>query len=206
MKLYYIPSACSLAPHIALIESGLPYELEKVDLRAQKTESGGDYTTINPKGQVPALELDGGEVLTECSVILQMIADKASGKNLAPANGTKERYRVHEWLNYVSTELHKTFTPLFNPALASLSSEVKEVFKTRVKGKFKYVDEKLAGRDFLLGQFSIADTYLYVMMRWADRASVDLSDMKNLIAFKDRMAARPHVQTALKEEGLLEAS
>ena len=206
MKLYYIPSACSLAPHVALIESGLPYELVKVDTRTQKTESGGDYKAINPKGQVPALELDGGEVMTECPVILQMIADKASGKNLAPANGTKERYRLHEWLNYIGTELHKTFTPVVSPALSSLSSEVKEVFKTRVKGKFKYVDDKLAGQDFLLGQFSVADTYLYVMLRWADLASVDISDMKNLMAFKERMVARPTVQTALKEEGLLKAS
>ena len=206
MKLYYIPSACSLAPHIALIESGLPYELVKVDTRTQKTEGGGDYKAINPKGQVPALELDGGEVMTECPVILQMIADKAAGKNLAPANGTKERYRLHEWLNYIGTELHKSFTPVVSPALSSLPSEVKEVFKTRVKGKFKYVEDKLASRDFLLGQFSVADTYLYVMMRWADMASVDLSNMKNLMAFKERMAARPHVQTALEEEGLLKAS
>ena len=203
MKLYYAPGACSLSPHIALSESGLPYELVKVDLKVHKTESGEDFKTINPKGQVPTLQLDGGEVLTEGPVILQMIADKASGKNLAPASGTKERYRLQEWLNYIGTELHKTFSPMFNPALPS---EVKDVFKSRVTGKFKYVDEKLAGQDFLMGQFSVADGYLYVMLRWADMLGVDLSAMKNLMAFKERMAGRPNVQAALKKEGLLKAA
>ena len=133
MKLYYSPGACSLSPHIALLEAGLPYDLVKVDVRAKKLENGDDYYKVNPKGQVPALGLDSGEVITEGPVIVQMIADKAAGKNLAPAAGTPERYRLQEWLNFITTELHKNFSPLFQPAF---SDEVKNFFRDRIKGKF----------------------------------------------------------------------
>jgi glutathione S-transferase len=204
MKLYYSPGACSLSPHIALHEAGLAHDLVKVDLRAKKTESGDDFTAINPKGQVPALMLDNGEMLTEGPVIVQMIADQAPGKHLAPAAGSKERYRLQEWLNFITTELHKNFSPLFNP---SIPDEVKSSFKDRLIGKFRYIDGRLAGHDYLMGkQFTVADGYLFVMLRWADGHKMDLSGLKNLTAFKDRVTARPNVQAALKMEGLSKAA
>jgi glutathione S-transferase len=198
MKLYYSPGACSLSPHIALHEAGLAHELVKVDLRAKKTESGEDFLKINPKGQVPALLLDNGELLTEGPVIVQAIADKAAAKNLAPARDSAERYKLQEWLNFITTELHKNFGPMFSPVLAD---EAKAFFKDRVMGKFKYVDGALAGRDYLMGkQFTVADGYLFTMLCWADRMKFDLSAMPNLLAYKDRVAARPNVQAALKME------
>src|ERR1700761_2285568 len=204
MKLYYAPGACSLSPHIALLEAGLPYDLVKVDLRAKKLENGDDYWKVNPKGQVPALALDSGELVTEGPVIVQMIADRAADRNLAPARDSAERYKFLEWLNFITTELHKNFSPLFQPAIPD---DVKTFFKERLLGKFKYVDSQLAGRDYLMGkQFTVADGYLFVMMAWADRVKLDLSGMKNLMAFKDRVAARPNVQAALKMEGLLKAA
>jgi glutathione S-transferase len=204
MKLYYSPGACSLSPHIALLEAGLPYDLVKVDVRAKKLENGDDYYKINPKGQVPALGLDNGEVMTEGPVIVQMIADQASAKNLAPARDSAERYKLQEWLNFTTTELHKNFSPLFNPAIPD---EVKAFFKDRIMGKFKYADDKLAGRDYLMGkQFTVADGYLYTMLRWADGNKMDLSALKNLMAFKDRVGARPKVQEALTKEGLMKAA
>ena len=204
MKLYYSPGACSLSPHIALLEAGLPYDLVKVDVRAKKLENGDDYFKINPKGQVPALGLDNGEIMTEGPVIVQMIADQAAGKNLAPANGSPERYRLQEWLNFVTTELHKNFSPLFNPAIPD---EVKAFFKDRIMGKFKYADQKLAGQDYLMGsQFTVADGYLYTMLRWAEGNKMDLSGLNNLMAFKDRVGARPKVQEALVKEGLMKAA
>ena len=204
MKLYYSPGACSLSPHIALHEAGLAHELVKVDLKAKKTENGDDFAAINPKGQVPALMLDSGELLTEGPVIVQVIADKAAGKNLAPANGTDERYKMQEWLNFTTSELHKNFSPLFNP---TIPDEVKKFFSDRILGKFKYADQQLAGRDYLMGkQFTVADGYLFVMLNWAERMKIDLSAMKNLMAYKDRVAARPNVQAALKMEGLMKAA
>jgi glutathione S-transferase len=204
MKLYYSPGACSLSPHIALLEAGLPYDLVKVDVRAKKLENGDDYLKVNPKGQVPALGLDNGELMTEGAVIVQMIADQAAAKHLAPANGSPERYRLLEWLNFVATELHKNFSPLFNPAIPD---EVKAFFKDRIMGKFKYVDAKLAGHDYLMGkQFTVADGYLYTMLRWADGHNMDLSGLKNLMALKERVAARPKVQEALTKEGLMKAA
>ncbi len=206
MKLYYSPGACSLSPHIALHEAGLPHELVKVDLKAKKLENGDDYLKVNPKGQVPALGLDNGELLTEGPVIVQAIADKATAKNLAPAVGSPERYRLQEWLNFITTELHKNFSPLFQPAIPD---EVKAFFKDRIKGKFKYADadSKLAGQDYLMGkQFTVADGYLFVMLKWAERTGMDLSEFKNLMAFNDRVAARPNVQAAMKMEGLLKAA
>jgi len=204
MKLYYSPGACSLSPHIALLEAGLPYDLVKVDLRAKKLENGDDYLKVNPKGQVPALTLDSGELVTEGPVIVQLIADKASAKNLAPARDSAERYKLLEWLNFITGELHKNFSPLFNPAIPD---EVKNFFKDRIMGKFKYIDSQLAGRDYLMGkQFTVADGYLYTMLRWADGNKLDLSGLPNLMAYKARVGARPKVQEALAKEGLLKAA
>lgn len=203
MKLYYAPGACSLSPHIALSEAGLPYELVKVDLRAKKLENGDDFWKVNPKGQVPALALDSGELITEGPVIVQMIADKVPAKNLAPSRDSAERYKLQEWLTYINGELHKNIGPLFNPAL---SDEAKAVFKDRAMGKFKYVDSQLAGREYLMGNhFTVADGYLFVMLRWADAMKFDLSELKNLMAYKDRIAARPKVREALVKEGLMAA-
>jgi len=204
MKLYYSPGACSLSPHIALLEAGLPYDLVKVDLRAKKLENGDDFLKINPKGQVPTLVLDSGETVTEGPVIVQMIADKAAGKNLAPARDSAERYKLLEWLNFVGTELHKNFGPMFSPVLAD---DAKAFFKDRVMGKFKYLDGVLAGHDYLMGkQFTVADGYLFTMLCWADRMKFDLSAMPNLLAYKARVGARPMVQEALTKEGLMKAA
>src|SRR6201991_4992620 len=200
MKLYYSPGACSLSPHIALLEAGLAYDLVKVDLKAKKLENGDDFLQVNPKGQVPALALDNGELVTEGTVIVQMIADKAAAKNLAPAANSSERYKLQEWLTYVNSELHKNIGPLFNPAL---SDEAKAVFKDRAIGKFKYLDSELAGRDYLIGKsFTVADCYLFVMLNWAERMKFDLSSLNTLLAYKDRVAARPKVQEDGGAEGL----
>ncbi|MEH2586929.1 glutathione transferase GstA [Bradyrhizobium sp. AZCC 1721] len=204
MKLYYSPGACSLSPHIALLEAGLPYDLVKVDLRAKKLENGDDFLKVNPKGQVPALALDSGELVTEGPIIVQMIADKA-GKNLAPPRDSDERYKLLEWLNYITTELHKNLGPMFSPLLAD---DAKAFFKDRVMSKFKYLETALAGRDYVMGkQFTVADGYLFTMLMWAtDRLKFDLSDMPNLLAYKARIAARPKVQEAMTKEGLLKAA
>lgn len=203
MKLYYSPGACSLSPHIALLEAGLPYDLIKVDLRAKKLENGDDYLKVNPKGQVPALQLDSGEVITEGPVIVQIIADKA-GKGLAPARDSIERYKLLEWLNFVTSELHKNFGPMFAPAL---NDDAKAFFKDRVMGKFRYLDSQLGGRDYLMGkQFTVVDGYLFTILTWAERMKFDLSDMPNLLAYKARVAARPKVQEALTKEGLMKAA
>jgi len=204
MKLYYSPGACSLSPHIALLEAGLPYDLVKVDLRAKKLENGDDFLKVHPKGQVPALALDSGELVTEGPVIVQMIADKA-GKNLAPARDSEERYKLLEWLNFITTELHKNLGPMFSPVLAD---DAKPFFKDRAMGKFKYLETALAGQDYLMGkQFTVADGYLFTMLMWAtDRLKFDLSELPNLLAYKARVAARPKVQEAMTKEGLLKAA
>jgi Glutathione S-transferase len=204
MKLYYSPGACSLSPHIALLEAGLPYDLVKVDLKAKQLENGDDYLKVNPKGQVPALGLDSGELVTEGPVIVQMIADKVSAKNLAPARDSAERYKLQEWLNFITTEVHKNFGPMFSPVLAD---DAKAFFKDRVMGKFKYIDSQLPGRDYLMGkQFTVADGYLFTMLCWADRMKFDLSALPNLMAYKARVGARPMVQEALTKEGLMKAA
>ena len=204
MKLYYSPGACSLSPHIALLEAGLPYDLVKVDLRAKKLDNGDDFLKVNPKGQVPAIALDSGELVTEGPVIVQMVADQSPGKHLAPARDSAERYKFLEWLNFITSELHKNFSPLFNPAIPD---EVKKFFADRILGKFKYIDSQLAGRDYQMGEhFTVADGYLYTMMRWADGHKLDLSALPNLIAYKARVAARPKVQEALTKEGLMKAA
>jgi glutathione S-transferase len=198
MKLYYSPGACSLSPHIALHEAGLSHDLVKVDLRAKTLADGSDFTKINPKGQVPALALDNGEVLTEGPAVVQWIADHASGKNLAPANGTPERYRLQEWLNFVSTDLHKSFGPLFNP---SMPDEAKTIFRNMIMAKLKLVDQALAGKDYLMGKsFTVVDGYLFTILTWAEKMKFDLSGLPNVTAFKARVAARPAVQAALQAE------
>jgi glutathione S-transferase len=158
---------------------------------------------VNPKGQVPALQLDSGEIVTEGPVIVQMIADRV-GKDLAPARDSAERYKLLEWLNFITAELHKNFGPIFSPVLAD---DAKAFFRDRVMGKFKYIDSQLGGRDYLMGkQFTVADGYLFTMLSWAERMKFDLSAMPNLLAYKARVAARPKVQEALNKEGLLKAA
>jgi glutathione S-transferase len=201
MKLYYSPGACSLAPHIVLNESGLPFTLVKADLKAHKLEDGSDYYPVTSKGQVPLLELDSGERLSEGPVIVQYLADQVPAKNLAPANGTMARYRLQEWLNFVTSELHKGIGGLFNPAMPE---DGKSVLRTRAAAKLKWVDERLEGKSYLMGDaFTIADPYLFTVTNWTAHTGIDISDLKNLGAFQARMAARPAVQAAMRAEGLL---
>ena len=201
MKLYYAPGACSVSPHIALCEAGLAHEIEKVDLKEKKTASGANYLAINPKGYIPALQLDNGEVLVEGVAIVQYIADQKPDSGLAPKAGTMERYRLQEWLTFISSELHKTFSPLFN---AAMPDEGKKIFRDRLAMRFAYVDKQLAGKNYLMGaNFNVADGYLYNMVRWARRVELDLSACPNVVAFEKRMEARPKVIEALKAEGLM---
>ncbi|MFN0299461.1 MAG: glutathione transferase GstA [Burkholderiales bacterium] len=201
MKLYYTPGACSISPHIALCEAGLAHEIEKVDLKEKKTASGANYLAINPKGYIPALQLDNGEVLVEGVAIVQYIADQKPDSGLAPKAGTMERYRLQEWLTFISSELHKTFSPLFN---AAMPDEGKKIFRDRLAMRFAYVDKQLAGKNYLMGaNFNVADGYLYNMIRWARRVELDLSACPNVVAFEKRMEARPKVIEALKAEGLM---
>ena len=201
MKLYYSPGACSLSPHIALAEAGLAYTTEQVDLKTKKTESGADFFAVNPSGYVPALVLDDGQVLTEGPAIVQYIADLAPARKLAPPAGTLERVRLQEALNFISTELHKSFSPLFNPAAP-------EDWKTLTRGligrRLDVVEQKLAGRDYLLGDFSVADGYLFTVVGWGRLVNLDVREGRPLLAaYLKRVAARPAVQQALREEGLL---
>ena len=201
MKLYFSPGACSLSPHIALSEAGVKFELVKAALQTHTLADGTDYYGITAKGQVPLLELDDGSRLSEGPVIMQYIADHAPGCGLAPAAGTMERYRVMEWLNFITSELHKGFSPLFNPVYPK---EAKEIVTANLMKKFAYVDARLEGNDYLMGQqFSIADAYLFTVSNWAGHVGVDLSGFKNVEAFRARMMARPAVQEAMKAEGLL---
>lgn len=201
MKLFFSSGACSLAPHIALREAGIMFEAVKAALKTHTLADGSDYYAINPKGQVPALELDGGERLTECAVILQYIADHAPASGLAPVAGTMPRYRLMEWLNFISSEVHKGFSPLFNPALAP---EAKQVFSARLKERLAWIDSQLADRDYLMGdRFCVADAYLFTVSGWANTVGPDISDLKNLAAYRARVAARPAVREAMQAEGLL---
>jgi glutathione S-transferase len=198
MKLYYSPGACSLAPHIVLHESLLPFTAVKVNLRTHKLADGTDYLTINPKGYVPLLELDDGTRLSEVAVILQYIADRKPG-TLAPAFGSMPRYRVMEWLNFVATELHKQFSPLF---YATTPDATKEAQRAKLATRFAFLDETLAGEPYLTGSaFTIADAYLFTILRWSDSLKVDLPQA--LRDFKARVAALPAVQAALQAEGLI---
>ena len=201
MKLYYSNGACSLSPHIVLRESGLPFELVRASTKTHALDDGTDYYTINPKGSVPLLELDNGERLTEGPAIVQYIADQAPGANLAPANGTLARYRVQEWLNFITSELHKGYSPLFRP---NTPDAYKPIAMDTLKKKYAYVDSKLEGKHYLMGeQFSVPDAYLFTVTNWAGRVGLDLSEFKNVSAFMARMMARPSVQAAMKAEGLI---
>ena len=201
MKLYYAPGACSLAPHIALEELGLSYDLVRVDLRKHELANGTDYYAINPKGYVPVLELDNGERLTEGPAIVQYLADQAPAKQLAPAAGTMARYRLQEWLNFVTSEIHKTYSPLFNPAVPE---EYKTIAKAKLGERYRWIDAQLEGKSYLMGDaFSVADAYLFTVTNWAKFVGIDLAPFKNVGAFMARVAARPAVQEAMKAEGLL---
>jgi glutathione S-transferase len=205
MKLYYSPGACSLAPHIALREAERTFDLERVDLRAHRTASGADYFTINPKGYVPALQLDEGDskVLTENAAILQYVADLAPERRLAPANGTFARYHLQEWLSFISGEIHKQFSPLFAPDTPALTEERA---RTKLGERFGYVSRMLADRAFLMGDtFTVADCYLFVMLRWTERFEIDRHAWRNLDDYFHRVTQRPTVHAALGAEGLLEA-
>ncbi len=200
MKLYMKPGACSLASHIALRETGLPFDLVKVDLAAKKTEDGGDFLAVNPKGQVPTLGLGEDGILTEGPVILQYVADAAPEKSLIPAHGSLERYRVLEWLNFVGTELHKTFSPLFRP---TTPDAFKAIAKDTLAAKFAVLDRHLASSRFLAGDgFTVADAYAFTVLRWAKPMGIDLPRWPNLEAYMARVGERPAVRAALAAEGL----
>ena len=201
MKLFLKPGSCSLASHIVLEEIGRPYDTETVDLAKKLTASGADFWAINPKGYVPALLLDDGDLLTEGPAILQYLADLAPELQLAPANGSKARYQLQSWLTFIGTELHKNFSPFFNPAA---TPEMKELARANLQRRLGYVNDQLAGRDFLMGDtFSVADAYLFTVVGWAKFVQLDLSAWPHLIAFQGRVAARPATQRALKAEGLI---
>ena len=198
MKLYYSPGACSLSPHIVIRELGLPVELEKTDLGAKKTAHGADFLTINPKGQVPTLELDDGQVLTEAPALVQYLADRKPEGGLVPAPGSMERYRVQEWLNHITSELHKSYTPLFNK---DAPEDYKKIARANLAKRYRRIDEQLNGRSYLMGdRFSVADAYLFTVTNWAGHVGVDLSEYPNLQAFQKRVAERPAVKEALKAE------
>ncbi len=200
MKLFYVPGACSHAPHILLREAGLNFTLDKVDLGARKTEGGEDFTKINPNGYVPALQLDNGEVITEGPAIDQFIADQVPAKGLAPANGTPARYKMQSWLNFISTELHKQFGPLF---AKTTPDEYKKVLIDKIKGRFETVNAHLAKNSFLMGDsFTAPDAYLYTVVGWAKYFDIGLDKWPALKSFMDRVAARPSAQAAAKAEGL----
>jgi len=201
MKLYYSPGACSLSPHIALHEAGLPFELVLASTKTHKLGDGTDYYTINPKGYVPLLEFDDGTRLSEGPAIVQWIADQVPERHLAPPAGTIERYRLMEWLNFISTEVHKQFGVIFNPAMPE---EAKTVVRTRLNSRFSYIDRELAGKDFVMGSaFTVADCYLFVMAFWTRRLNIEVSEFTNFTAYAARVEARPSVQAAMKNEGLL---
>jgi glutathione S-transferase len=201
MKLYYTPGACSLAPHIVAREAGLPITLEKVDLAKHTTEAGQDFRAINPKGYVPAIALNDGSLLTEAAAIIQYLADQKPASSLAPANGTTERYRLIEWITFISSEIHKGFGPLWNP---TTPDSVKTATKDRLATRFAYLDEALSKQPYLTGEtFTIADAYLFTVVNWTNIHAIDISSFKNLAAFQARVAERPKVREALVAEGLI---
>jgi glutathione S-transferase len=198
-KLYYSPGACSLSPHIVLREAGLPFTPVMASTKTHQLADGTDYYTINPKGYVPLLELDNGQRLSEGPAIVQYIADQVPASKLAPANGTFERYRLQEWLNFITSELHKGYSPLFNPAMPE---EGKAVYRAKLVDRYKWVDSQLEGKAYLMGDtFTVADAYLFTVTRWAGFVKVDLAGLKNLEAYMARVNARPAVQAALEAEG-----
>lgn len=208
MKLYYSPGACSLAPHIVLCELGIPYEKERVDLGAKKTENGSNYYDINPKGSVPALKMDNGEVLTEASVICRYIADQKPETNLSVKGHSLDYYRFIEWLNFIGTEVHKTLGLMFGAQRFMKTDTGREEFIAAMKGifetKLKIIEHKLEGHDYVMGkQFTFADAYLFTVLNWTNFLKIDVSGYKNVHNYMARVAARPGVQRAMKEEGLL---
>jgi glutathione S-transferase len=204
MKLYFSPGACSLAPHIVLRELGVPFDLVKVNLGEHKTDSGADYKSINPKGYVPALQTDDGKLLTEGVAINQYLADSKPESKLAPANGTFERYKLQEMLNFISTEVHKTYSPMFNSALPE---EARAIFMDKLKKRFGEIDEILRKHDFLTGStFTIADAYLYTVLRWAPKFQIDLKQWPALAKFYDRVDSRSAVKAAVAAESATKAA
>lgn len=200
MKLYYAPGVCSLSPHIVLKESGLPFKTIKTDIKAKTIEGGGDYKSINPLGYVPALELDDGTILTEGPAIVQYIADQAPEKKLAQANGTLDRYKVQAWLNFISTEMHKGFSPLFNPAMPE---EAKQIARDRLATRLAHLESHFGKHNYLMGNdFSVPDAYCFTVLRWTAPTKIDLKPYPNVRAFMKRMQERPAVQAAMKDEGL----
>ena len=198
MKLYFSPGACSLSPHIVLTELGLPVEKVKVDLRTKAMDGGGDFRTINPKGYVPVLQLDDGSILTEGPAIVQYLADRKPEAHLAPPNGTMERYRLQEWLNFISTELHKQFSPLFNPATPE---PVKQAQQERLAMRFGEIVAAMGSAPWLMGDaFTVADAYLYTVLTWAAYVGVDLAPFPALQAYMQRVEARPAVRATLAAE------
>jgi glutathione S-transferase len=200
MKLYYAPGVCSMSPHIVAREAGIPLTLVRVDNKNKKTETGEDYRAINPKGYVPLLELDNGERLTEGPAIVQYLADLAPAARLAPSNGTFERYRLQEWLNFITSEIHKQFSPLFDP---TMPEEAKDKFRAKLATRFDWLVTQLQGREYLMGAFSAADAYLFAVLGWTKFTGPDLARWPVLQEYMTRITARPHVQEALRAEGLL---
>lgn len=200
MKLYYAPGACSMSPHILLNETGQKFELVKVDLGSKKTEAGDDYLKVNPKGAVPALQLDNGEVLTEGAVIAQYIADHAPDKQLIAKAGSMERYRQQEWLNWIASEFHKSMGGLFNKAMAEKAGDL---IKQRIATQLAHLDRSLDKNDYLAGKnFGAPDAYAFTIASWGQYVGVDISQYKNVAAYMGRVGARPSVQAMLKAEGL----
>lgn len=203
MKLYFAPGACSMSPHIVLREAGLAHTIEKVDLRSKLTADGTDFKTINPKGYVPALELDDGSVLTEGPAIVQYLADLVPAKHLAPAAGTMARYRLMETLNFITAELHKSFSPLFNPATTDAA---KDAAITALQPKISLIAKQLGDADYLGGkQFTVADAYLFVVLSWSSHVKLSLDSWPNLQAYLARVAKRPAVHATMVAEGLIKS-
>jgi len=201
MKLFYTPGACSLASHIVAQEAGIKLDLDKVNLATKATGSGADFAALNPKGYVPALQLDDGSILTEGTAIVQYLADSKPAAGLAPANGTIDRYRLQALLGYINSELHKSFGPLFNPAV---TADVRAERGAYLRKRYAYIESELNGKPYLTGEkFSVADAYLFTVTSWADHVKVDLSGFPNLAAFQQRVAARPAVRAAMMAEGLI---
>jgi glutathione S-transferase len=201
MKLYFSPGACSLSPHIVARELGIELQLEKVDTKNKKIiATGADYLAVNPKGYVPALELDGGGLLTEGPAIVQYLADKKPEAKLAPPNGTLERYRLQEMLGFINSEIHKTYSPLFNQ---KISPELREERLAYLRKRYSIIEKQLANQAYLFGdQFTVADAYLFAVTNWSRAVRLDLSEYPNVLAFQKRVAARPAVQAAMVAEGL----
>ena len=200
-KLYFSPGACSLSPHIVANEAGIPLELVKVDVRSKTVAREGDFWDVNPKGYVPVLELDDGEVLTEGPAIVQFLADRAPAAALAPANGTFERVRLQEALNYLTSEIHKAYSPLFNPDVLPAVREERLAYLTR---RYALIEKQLEGRKYLLGdRFTVADAYLFTLTRWARAVKLDLTGFPNVEAFQKRVGSRKAVLDAMRAEGLI---